>query len=310
MVWWQRKKLRIETIWFRIVKFFYSFQAKNYRKDNYFFNASMVNFKESNRKCIDTNNAIVNCSFKDKSYFLHSTPKSLIENYAHKYGVWEPNLANFIHSILNNQSKGGLFIDIGANVGAITIPQAINFPKLDFLCIEAHPKVFQKLKSNISLNSLKNVRCVNSAISNRDDKTKLNFYAQKSNANNLGLSSLQLNDDIEDYDVLLVNSVKVDELNEANTSKILLIKVDTQGSELDVFRSCINIIRQNNPIIIFEFEEGYHDNPPRMRQNITKFFEDLGYSFYTVPTSENMMFRLSLNNPYRGDIVAIPKTEH
>ena len=146
MVWWRRKKLKIETFWFRMVKFFYSFQANNYRKENYFFNATMVNVKEANRKSIDPSDAIVKCSFKNKDYLLHSTPTSLIQNYAHKYGVWEPDLANFIHSILQNQSQSGLFIDIGANVGATTIPQALNFPNLDFLCIEAHPIVFKALK--------------------------------------------------------------------------------------------------------------------------------------------------------------------
>jgi len=310
MVWWRRKKLKIETLWFRTIKFFYSFQGNNYKKANYFFNASMVNVKEANRKCIDSSDVIVKCSFRNKDYLLHSTPTSLIENYAHKYGVWEPDLANFIYSILINQSQRGLFIDIGANVGATTIPQALNFPHLDFLCIEAHPKVFKTLKKNTKLNSLDNICCVNGAVSNRTNGTKLNFYAQRSHANNLGLSSLHLNDDIEDYDVLSVESIKVDGLNEANSAKVLMIKVDTQGSELDVLQSCVNIIRQNYPIIIFEYEEGYHDDPQKMRKDITKFFEELKYKFYTVPKSENVMFRLRLDNFYRGDIVAVPNKDH
>ena len=310
MVWWRRKKLKIETFWFRMVKFFYSFQANNYRKENYFFNATMVNVKEANRKSIDPSDAIVKCSFKDKDYLLHSTPTSLIQNYAHKYGVWEPDLANFIYCILQNQSQSGLFIDIGANVGATTIPQALNFPCLDFLCIEAHPTVFQALKTNIKLNSLDNICCVNGAVSNRANGTKLKFYAQRSNANNLGLSSLHLNDDIEDYDVLSVESIKVDDLKKANSAKVLMIKVDTQGSELDVLQSCVNIIRQNHPIILFEFEERYHDDPQKMRKDITKFFEELKYKLFTVPKSENVMFRLNLDNYYRGDIVAVPNRNH
>jgi len=269
----------------------------------------MVNVKEANRQSIDPRDAIVKCSFKDKDYLLHSTPTSLIQNYAHKYGVWEPDLSNFIYCILQNQSQSGLFIDIGANVGATTIPQALNFPCLDFLCIEAHPKIFKALKTNIELNSLDNICCVNGAVSNRANGTKLKFYAQRSNANNLGLSSLHLNEDIEDYDVLSVESIKVDDLNEANSAKVLMIKVDTQGSELDVLQSCGNIIRQNHPIIIFEFEEGYHDDPQKMRKDITKFFEELKYKLYTVPKSENVMFRLRLDKYYRGDIVAVPNKD-
>ena len=89
-----------------------------------------------------------------------------------------------------------------------------------------------------------------------------------------------------------------------------MIKVDTQGSELDVLQSCVNIIRQNHPIILFEFEERYHDDPQKMRKDITKFFEELKYKLFTVPKSENVMFRLRLDSYYRGDIVAVPNKDH
>ena len=89
-----------------------------------------------------------------------------------------------------------------------------------------------------------------------------------------------------------------------------MIKVDTQGSELDVLQSCVNIIRKNHPIILFEFEERYHDDPQKMRKDITKFFEELKYKLFTVPKSENVMFRLNLDNYYRGDIVAVPNRNH
>jgi FkbM family methyltransferase len=306
MNWWYRKKLRGQTVWLRMAKFYYSVLKKNYLKKNYFVNASALDVKEVNRQCIDPSNVIVKCSFKDKDYFLHSTSKSLIENYAHKYGVWEPNLAKFIHSILNNKNKKGLFIDIGANIGATTIPQAVSFPHINFLCIEAHPTVFELLKANINLNSLDNVCCINKAVSNAANGNKVDFYAQKSDASNLGLSSLQLNKDIQDYDVLSVESIKVDALDDAIDTKVFIIKADTQGSELDVFQSCVHIIEKHYPIIIFEYEEGYHDSPTRMREDITNFFENLGYAFYTVPTSENVMFRLTLKDFYHGDIVGIP----
>jgi FkbM family methyltransferase len=88
--------------------------------------------------------------------------------------------------------EGDTVLDIGANIGATTIPQALNFPFLNFLCIEAHPTVFKALKTNIELNSLDNICCINGAVSNRANGNKLKFYAQRSDANNLGLSSLHL----------------------------------------------------------------------------------------------------------------------
>ena len=47
-----------------------------------------------------------------------------------------------------------------------------------------------------------------------------------------------------------------------------------------------------------------------MIKDITKFFEELKYKLYTVPKSENVMFRLRLDNYYPGDIFTVPNKGH
>ena len=74
--------------------------------------------------------------------------------------------------------------------------------------------------------------------------------------------------------------------------------------------NCVNANPNLAHKIIFEFEEGYHDNPQKMRKDINEFFKELKYKLYTVPKSENVMFRLRLDNYYRGDIVAVPNEDH
>ena len=179
MVWWRRKKLKIETFWFRMVKFFYSFQANNYRKENYFFNATMVNVKEANRKSIDPSDAIVKCSFKDKDYLLHSSDEF---NSKLCPQIWclgaRPRQFYILYS---SEPKSKWFIyRYRSKCWRYNDPTSVKFSLSRFLVYEAHPTVFQALKTNIKLNSLDNICCVNGAVSNRANGTKLKFYAQRS----------------------------------------------------------------------------------------------------------------------------------
>ena len=82
----------------------------------------MVNVKEANRKCIDQGMQLLNAHSKAKIIF--STPTSLIENYTYKYGGNQT--LPILYVILKTKAKS-LVIDIGANVGATTIPQTLKF---------------------------------------------------------------------------------------------------------------------------------------------------------------------------------------
>ena len=297
-----RNKLK-KIDWLRkIVRFYRSSRLPSYLKVDYF--DSYMPYQ--NKKSINGNDVIIVGSFKSEKYYLRSSPKRLIENAAHFYGVWESSNAEFIYSVLNKGYKDGIVIDIGANIGATTIPQAIKFSNLKFICVEAHPVIFKRMEENIAINRISNIESINKAVSNSKTGTQLTFFAQDSNSENLGLSSLTLNHDIEDFKEISVETVRIDDLVSETESKTLLIKIDTQGGELDVLYSAANTIIQDHPIVIFEFEEEYHSNPGQIRSAISDFFKEKGYQLFTAPTSNNVMYKLNLNDYYHGDIVAFP----
>jgi len=299
------KKIRWLRYIVRQIKKFFGYTPAPYRQSTYF----SLDAPTNNLKSIDKDDVIVVGSFESKQYLLKSAPKRLIENYAHFHGVWEPHNAELIHSILSKDCDGCVMVDIGANIGATTIPQAVNFPNVTFVCFEAHPTIYQRLKENISINRLRNIKALNKAVTHQNSGKYVDFYAQDVTSENLGLSSLSLNIDIEDHQKIAVEAIGVDAFFSCDESKIVLIKIDTQGGELEILRSATNTVLQHRPIIIFEFEEQYHSNPRQQREALVSFFEENGYELYTIPNSKGVMYTVTFKGFFHVDVVAIPKME-
>lgn len=273
-----------------------------YRRADYFY----PYLPACNKKAIDQDDVIVEGSFKSEKYYLKSAPKRLIENAAHFFGVWEPSNAEFIYSILNKSYNGCIMVDIGANIGAITIPQAVKFPNLNFVCIEAHPAAFKRLQENISINQLSNCILVNKAVTNSKNSEYVEFYAQELTVENFGLSSLTLNYNIGSHEKISIEAVGVDNLLLDIKGKVSLVKIDTQGGELDILHSATNTITQDRPVVLLEFEEEYHSNPIQQRNDIYNFFKEKNYQLFTSLNSAGVMFKVTLKDYFHGDIVAIP----
>ena len=297
-----KAKLKKISILKKIVR---GFKLPPYNHKNY-LKKKFKSIAKRNRNSADSKNFIVVGSFKSKKYYLRSSTDSYMDNFVHYNGVWERWIADFIYSQLNKGHKNGIIIDVGAHIGTSTIPQAVNFPQLNFICLEPHPSIFQKLKENIIINRLNNVEIINKAVSNSKSVNKVTFFASDSENFNTGLSSLNLNPDIGNHQKIEVENTRLDDVVSKIEKDVLLIKIDTQGGELDVIYSSYEIIKKNLPVVIFEYEEEYHSSPNQIRLKIIEFFRDLGYELFTIPEKNNLMYKLNLNNYYSGDIVALP----
>jgi FkbM family methyltransferase len=99
--------------------------------------------------------------------------EDFIQRHIYYFGIWEPPLTSFIAERLQ---PGDVFIDVGANVGYFTLQAAKLVGESGaVVAIEASPRIFAALKSNVSLNGASNVRCVNMAVADRD--ATLQLYA-------------------------------------------------------------------------------------------------------------------------------------
>lgn len=83
----------------------------------------------------------------------------IVQGHIYYFGLWEPNLTDFISSRLSNQVSRS-FVDVGANVGYFTLLAAKIMPKGAVVSIEAFPAIYEKLKKNIALNQFDNIRAL------------------------------------------------------------------------------------------------------------------------------------------------------
>jgi FkbM family methyltransferase len=86
----------------------------------------------------------------------------LIQSYIFHFGVWEPNLTDFISRRLR---PGDTFIDVGANVGYFSLlGSKLVGPSGRVVSIEASPRIFDALTRHLAMNRCTNIRAANVAV--------------------------------------------------------------------------------------------------------------------------------------------------
>jgi FkbM family methyltransferase len=148
----------------------------------------------------------------------------------------------------------GVFVDVGANIGCISIPLAFRRPDLTIIAIEASTKVYKYLKHNVEINKLKNILILNKAVSKKDDL--LLSFSSPEDYFGKGSFSENFVDFNETVSTITLDTLK----SKLNLERIDLIKVDVEGYEKDVFIGGeLTLNQPNAPIILFEFVDWAED---------------------------------------------------
>ena len=298
------KKFKILVLIKRIIFKSFNFDGYSHINESY--------FRRRIKKISPSN--LTSLSFEDglllpdgKNYLIKIKPGSLIETTIFTKGAWEEHIQNLIKLYLGKENQ--IMIDVGANVGSISIPLAKEFQMNHFYLFEPHPDIFKTLNSNIRINKLNNIHPKQFAISHSQKKT-INFYAQK-NSTNMGLSSIKLNKYIKNFSLIKVKTTKLDDFFAQIKKNIAIIKIDTQGSESIVLESARNLIKKNRPIIIFEYEDNNFETINERiaeKEKLNHFFKLMGYGLYSIIENEKFLTKIAKLIDYNGDILAIPES--
>ena len=147
---------------------------------------------------------------------------------------------------------GATVLDIGANVGSISIPLSYQVGKNGLIIsVEANPLVYKYLCGNIEFNRLSNVKTFNTAIGEKKGKAKFsNISSDDMNKilNNENCSKNSLEVTMTSIDALLENK---------NIDSIRLLKIDIEGYELFALKGAKNILQITEIIYIESFEEHF-----------------------------------------------------
>jgi len=162
-------------------------------------------------------------------------------------GAYEPETLRFV---LSRLGPGSTFVDVGANIGALTIPAARKMGAAGtVVAIEASPRIFPYLAHNVAINGISNVRLWCCA-ANDIASPGLPFY--EAPADHFGMGSLGAQFHSEPS---VVPGETLDRiLAEENVTAVTVLKVDVEGFESAVLRGAANLLNSPHaPIVIFEF---------------------------------------------------------
>ncbi len=180
-----------------------------------------------------------------QGFYMLLTPSEHIQQQLFWYGYYEKPLADMIKKILQ---PGNVFLDIGANIGYFSLLAANSEPTSKIISFEPVKNLFQKLEENVSLNDLKNITTLNVAIGEINGEKELFISA----ADNLGMSSFQQPENYsgkkENVKIISIDSW----FRTARLSKVDLIKLDVEGSELAALKGMQGVLQNFKPLVIAE----------------------------------------------------------
>lgn len=171
--------------------------------------------------------------------------------YLFKRGAHEPELTHFVQHHVQIR-PGGVFLDIGANLGWYSLLLAKRFPSARIHAYEPEPQNHALLLENVRRNSCANVTVHQVAVSATSGEQQFYPHADK----NLGRHSLL---PINDLPPITVRTVRLDDhlatLGIA-PEEVDLVKIDIEGYELPALRSAPRLLAAR-PLILAEYAPKY-----------------------------------------------------
>jgi FkbM family methyltransferase len=174
--------------------------------------------------------------------------------------IWEKKLARFLKkdlpSVTHLIKAGGVWVDIGANIGGFTRLMLDRFPDGKAYLFEPVPKYYQYCKKRFSSNP--NIIIENLAVSDKNGEAII--YTDK---NNIGWNTMIQEKKTENMTPVHINTVMFDDYWKGKSDPVSLIKIDVEGAEFSVLKGMKKTLTEFvlKPHILLEIGWGKDKHP-------------------------------------------------
>ena len=164
------------------------------------------------------------------------SPLEYIDSFILSSGYYESEV---LEALLPFLGHGAVFWDIGANFGLHGLTAKHLKPDTRVICIEPSPVMIARLQTNARLNNV-SVEIINAALADSRGFRYLHLAL-----GNAGMTTLKPLENASYPDKVLCWCDTGDNLVECNTLPVpTVIKLDVEGSELDVLRGLQNVLSE------------------------------------------------------------------
>ena len=126
-------------------------------------------------------------------------------------------------------AAGGVFVDIGANIGAFTL-QAARLEDVSVLAVEPNPIAVDRLKTNVAINAFGNVSIVEAVLGESAGETSFTFVLDDIGKSGVGMRAGKGKRELRRLPMRTLAEV----LAEQGIKSIAALKIDVEGHEDDV----------------------------------------------------------------------------
>jgi FkbM family methyltransferase len=170
-----------------------------------------------------------------------------------------------------SQNSNPVIVDCGSNIGLATLYFKKLYPGATIIAIEAHPKTFAVFEQNIKENNLSNVFPNNAALSAFDGETTEIFSIREGDLRTSRIKDLFGKESAN----LVKTSVRATKLSTLLPDKVDLLKMDVEGSEIEIFQEIENDLHKINQILL-----EFHYIPNQSTMTLGQFLQFLEKNDY------------------------------
>jgi FkbM family methyltransferase len=238
---------------------------------------------------------------------FYCDPDSLIERDIIKHGAFRPAILELLGWYAR---PGTLVLDIGANVGVYAVALASMGREVQIHCFEPNPDMADRLERNVRLNRVHDSVHIHAAAVS-DVAGRATFHLVRRGSGNQGLSALRKEalgrTPSEPMDI---DTITLDDTFLAQERAVSAIKIDVQGSELDVLTGARRLIERDRPVVVFEHEDALHPDAGvalARKRALGALFAALDYEvLYVSRRGTDLYTTVAWERALNGDLLALP----
>lgn len=228
------------------------------------------------------------------------------------HGHYELEVVNLCAMIAGGY-ESGVVLDIGANMGTVTVPLARAFPQYQIHAFEPQRRVYQQMCGNVALNHLNNVWTYNVGLGANEGEISIEMpdYDTDPNIGAWSMSEVVREKSPEAKARGAKDFVMIDELDSFDFKfPVRLIKIDVEGMEYDVLADGMGFLqRYNYPPIVYESWTQF-DWYQETAEEIKSLLTGVGYNLEVfgntvVAIHKDASFRLEAKDEPQGKSVQI-----
>jgi methyltransferase, FkbM family len=220
-------------------------------------------------------------------------------------GLFEPNEFYMLNKVLKT---GDVFFDAGANIGLYSIFASKRVgSKGKVIAVEPSQREYERLKSHIEMNSLRNIASFSLALYKNRSMMELQIATEDhSGHNTLGSFGYE---SVQSSGVERVPTDTIDHLVKAEQlSSLNVLKMDIEGAECFALQGAESTLDQHRPIIFIELSDRSLSRQNCSAKMLLEFLSKKDYVMYLYDEQSGLPTRADFRDSYESqNAIAIPQ---